>query len=72
MPQACAAEAGYAAGSIKGIRDGDRTLSNCTGKALVDKITPTLDRLTSAVERIPTAVAEALRDHERTKDHVER
>lgn len=41
-------------------------------KALVDKITPTLDRLTSAVERIPTAVAEALRDHERTKDHAER
>ena len=33
--QGCAAEAGCPAGSIKGIRLGDKTLSNCTGKALV-------------------------------------
>lgn len=36
-------------------------------KALIDKITPTLERLTTAVEKIPSAVAEAVRDSERHK-----
>lgn len=36
-------------------------------KALIDKITPTLERLTQAVEKIPAAVAEAVRDSERHK-----
>lgn len=41
-------------------------------KALVDKITPTLERLTEAVEKIPSAVAEAVRDHERSKENAVR
>lgn len=36
-------------------------------KAVVDKISPTLERLTAAVESIPKAVADAIRDHERTR-----
>ena len=36
-------------------------------KSLVDRISPTLERLTTAVESIPKAVADAIKDHERSR-----
>jgi|JI10StandDraft_1071094.scaffolds.fasta_scaffold05333_3 ABC-type Na+ efflux pump permease subunit len=39
-------------------------------KALIDKIAPTLERLTTAVEKIPAAVAEAVK--ETVREHTPR
>ncbi len=36
-------------------------------RSLVDKIGPAMERLTAAIERIPGAVAEAIKESERTR-----